>query len=227
MSEKNVHTENRHFTDRNIASNFDRVPVHRCVLFTASEFFENLLKSDMKEKHSEEITLGDVSGEVLKRFVDYWYTQQITITKSNVHDFLAAAHLFRCLDLVQLCENVYLEAIDATNAVSILEIAKRYNLNKCQQTAQTFIHEQFFEFIENEEYLHFGAEKVAEYLGSQDIFNNTEEDIFDAIIKWIEYDPVERTKDYASLMKTVRMSKIENAVSLCNFFLMPFLFIIS
>lgn len=190
----------------------NRIPAHRLVLSAASLFFENLFTIDMKEKNLKEIPLGGVSGAILGQLIDFCYTHQITVDMSNVEDLLAAASLFQIVDLVDVCERTFLKAMDTTNVFKILAFAHQYELNALKQTARTFTLDHFPMIVENEEFRQLEVESVAKYLGNDEIFIDSEEDIFDAIVKWVEHDLKVRKAHYAILLTTIRFSKIKNDV---------------
>lgn len=156
---------------------FLRIPVHRAVLYAASEYFQAILTTDMEEKTLKEIPLEGVSGVVLGKLIAFCYTQQITINASNAYEILASACLFRLVDVEKICTRSFFG-------------------HRWERGAR----------------LHLDVKKLMEFLGSDEIVVSSEEDVFNAIIRWIEYDPDDRKQQYASLIRTVRMSAIESIV---------------
>lgn len=167
----------------------------------------------MKEKNLNEIPLGDVSGPILGDLIDFCYTHQILVDMSNVENYLAAANMFQIVDLVKICENTFSKALDVTNAFKIIAVADHYNLNSLRQAALIFTLEHFSIIVGNEAFYRLDVKRVAEYLGNDDIMVESEEDVFDAVIKWIEHDTEERLAHFGYLLKSVRFSKINTAVS--------------
>lgn len=208
----------RNSAELNVASNFHRISMHRVVIYAASEYFEKLLTTDMKEMNSKEIVLNGVAGIVLEHLIEFCYTQKIKINASNAIDILTAAHLFQFDEVVEICEKFFVDEIDATNALGLHVIADQYSLSILQEAARAFAYNEFLEIIENEEYLRLDVEKVVDFLQSDDIQVHSEEDVYNAIIKWIDGDRDARRLEYAVLMKYLRLSKIDNYVSVSHRF---------
>lgn len=167
----------------------------------------------MKEKTLEEIRLEGIRGATLQVLIDYCYNNTININTSDLHEILAVADFFSFIDLLRTCEKLYMKAICAENAIDIVAIADLYCLNELLQYARNFIHADFMNVVQSEAFFQLKAERLIEYLQSDFTLVESEETVFNTIMKWIEYDSDERKQHYASLMETIRMSKITSNVS--------------
>jgi len=194
--------------------NSRRVSAHRAVLYAASEFFQAMFTTDMKERDSSEVSLQAISGVCLRQLVDFCYIKQIHVDLANADDILASAHLFGLAEVVAMCKNVYLDAVNATNALSLLAIADRYALDALLATTRTFAHDHFTDVVASEHFLDLDKNRLVELLECDAIAVDSEEDVFNALIRWIEHDEDERKQHYSSLIKCVRMSKISSKVRL-------------
>lgn len=82
-----------------------RIAAHRLVVSAASEYFKALLTGSMKESGMKEVSIGNVSGIILKHLIEYCYTGEFHIDFENVHDTLAATNMFGFDNLVAKCDD--------------------------------------------------------------------------------------------------------------------------
>lgn len=195
-------------------SHFSRILVQQNVLHTACSYFRDMRTHETMEKRSEELKFEEVSGIVLGQLVDHAYTEQICICTSNVHEILVAAKRYGFGDVVEICENFYAAAIDTSNAFQTQAIAKKYRLEDLEVAARQFVNAHFMDIVKQEEFLAIDVVTLVGLLEKDGILIDSEQDVFNAIVRWIDVAREERKIHYPALMKTVRMSRIESKVSL-------------
>ena len=57
---------------------------HKCVLAAVSNYFKAMFTAGLAESNQEEVTINGISSTILEQLLDYAYTAEIKITKSNV-----------------------------------------------------------------------------------------------------------------------------------------------
>lgn len=92
------------------------------------------------------------------------------------------------------------------------DLAIQRELNFLFLATNTFLHDHFLDVVEDAWFLNSDIAAVPEYLGSDEIKINTEEDVFQAIVRWIAVNTEDRKVHYEELLGTVRLPFITNAV---------------
>lgn len=182
------------------------------ILSASSAFFEAMFQNEMKEKYMNEISLKEIDGAILKDLVKYCYTGQIDINNGNVHKLMAAASMYQINSMEIELVNFYRGHLSAQNCLSIWGAARQYVKKELDRLAFDFACEHFIEVLNVNEFLELEIEFFLELLKDNELEVNSEEDVFDAIDKWIQFDVTERKKFLGPLIETLRMSKISYQV---------------
>lgn len=189
-----------------------RHQVHRCVLYAASDYFKLMFTAKTKEKDAKEIVLQHIDGDILSQLIDYCYTLEISLTEDNVEAILVAAHLFELTHVVQMCFEFYRKNLTVSNALSCLIMAGTYDKDDLREVAEKYVCRKFILIVEDPSFHQMTAENLSVLLSWNDIIINSEEDVFNAAVKWINANRNEREKYFPMLMKAVRFSLINKKV---------------
>ena len=57
---------------------------HKCVLAAVSNYFKAMFTAGLAESSQDVVTINGISSPILEQLLDYAYTSEIKITKSNV-----------------------------------------------------------------------------------------------------------------------------------------------
>ena len=191
---------------------FRRHLVHRCVLYAASDYFKALFTTDMQERDAKEIVLKDVSGTILNQLIHFCYTLQISIAEDNVEAILAAANFYGINKLVTMCCEFYQNHLEISNALAYLTMAHAYDLVDFREQTEKFVFRRFLEILEDASFIRLTAENLLELLKRNEIAVKSEEDIFNAAVKWIDEDQDGRKQHFPMLMDALRMSQLDEKV---------------
>ena len=114
-----------------------RFPCHRLFLATQSPVMMAMMTHDMKEKQESELTL-EYSEEVVKSFVEYFYTGKVPITvlEENLESFLALSESYDLTPLKYLAEEVAIEKITVENMVHMFALFEHYNAYKLMEVSE-------------------------------------------------------------------------------------------
>lgn len=183
----------------------------------ASEYFAALFTNEMKEKYATDVLLKDVDGVTLLHLIAFCYTGEIKIIEDNVDGVLEAAHTFRLTPLVQQCSAYYEHNLNSSNCLWIWALAKLYSFSKLVHLASNMASDHFTDVVTGDEFKHMESELLLELLSNDRVNVDSEEDIFNALVVWMEFELTERMPHIQDLMKTVRVTHLSNAV--CKFIL--------
>lgn len=171
---------------------------HRNVLSEASPFFEKLLQSDMKENKEGVIRLEMLTESLMKEILEFIYTGHVQIlSEENAKELITAAGI----------AGRFLEcSMTTSNCISTYHFAETYRCDELVTKAQTFMIESNFAIVtKSEEFLNLTSQEVEEWISSDEIVINAEEDIFGVILGWMAKDRKPRTGKFEELFRHVRL----------------------
>ena len=169
---------------------------HRIVLCAASPFFHNALNSDMKEKKEGVIRLEETSKAVMEEVLEYVYTGHVDINEHNAFDLLAAADYFLIPSLKSLCCNAILQALSFSNSITAYYFAVKYRCEELLKHARDFILANFLAVASTEDFLNLSLSQVEEWISSDEIIVNEEEEVFEVLAKWMERNESKKESFY-------------------------------
>jgi len=174
-----------------------RLKAHRIVLCAASPFFYNALNSDMKEKKEGVIRLEDTSKAVMEEVLEYLYTGHVDISENSVNfDLTAAADYFIMPSLKAFCGKGILKTLALCNRVSIYYFASKYRCEELLKGAKDFILANFVAVAETEDFLNLSSKQVEEWISSDEIIVEGEEEVFEVVVKWMERNESQKHNFY-------------------------------
>jgi len=181
-----------------------RLKAHRVVLCAGSPFFYNALNSDMKEKKEGVIRLEETSKAVMEEVLEYLYTGHVDINENSANfDLIAAADYFVMPSLKALCGKGVLKTLALCNCVSIYYFALKYRCEELQKGAKDFILANFVALAETEDFLNLSSKQVEEWISSDEIIVEGEEEIFEVVVKWIKRNESQK-RNFYELFRHIR-----------------------
>ena len=99
-----------------------------------------MMTHDMKEKQESEVTM-DYSDEVVKYFVDFFYTGNVpkNALEENLETFLALSEFYDVKPLKLQTEEAAIEKITVGNMIDMFALADRYNAENLKEVSKFFI----------------------------------------------------------------------------------------
>ena len=177
---------------------------HRVVLAANVPYFRAMLTSKMQESGQRDITLMNVDGEGLKRILGFVYTGRLEITETSAQGILVTASLLGLPEIVSACERFIAKRLGTANCLGIAEFARLHNLEALSSTAETYSFKHFSSISAKEEFLSLSVERVEELVSSNDITITAEEDVYEAVTRWIRHDLDSRRGHAEQLYRHVR-----------------------
>lgn len=193
-----------------IAGNDGRkIPVHRLVLSAASEYFSAMFTGSLRESEQQEITLGDISGDVLQSVIGYCYTGAIEIREDNVETLLATVCLMQLREVVEACSRFLAHQLHPSNCLGIAVFAEHQNCDSLLQEATAYTSQHFMQVIKNQEFLQLSVEQMSALMSSDDLNIVSEQQIFQALISWLQHDQVTRKQHVPRLLSFIKLPLLE------------------
>ncbi|EJW79909.1 kelch domain-containing protein family protein, partial [Wuchereria bancrofti] len=181
-----------------------RFSAHRIVLAATIPYFRAMFTADMAESQQEEIHLKDFEPDTLEQLIAFSYTGSIRITAANVQSMMHAANFLQLNGIVDECSKFLKCRLHAQNVLGIRSFAMALGCVSLVLSADCFLHKHFLSVSQGEEYLALSIDDLITILDRDELFVESEEQIFDACMRWVQHNP-ERKQYLSRLLTCVRM----------------------
>lgn len=179
---------------------------HRVVLSASCAYFRAMFDSGLDESTSGKVELKGADPQILRSIIDYIYTAEITITTENAQRLLQACDQFRLDSLQEACENFILQEIEPFNCIGFYKFSKLLALKKLRHGARTEMLTKFKEIVQTStEFKELSSDELIEYVSDDELNVETENVVFDAVVKWVEFDTSVRRYAFDAIIKHVRL----------------------
>ncbi|XP_074465806.1 kelch repeat and BTB domain-containing protein 11 [Sebastes fasciatus] len=118
------------------------INAHKSVLAEKSDYFKARLSRDI-------LKVKGVSYKTLSTLIDYVYTSQMNVSKSNIVDVITGAKILQIPCAVQAAMDSMSEQISKENCYEILNIAKKQRLSELKETAYGFMSDNFLQVLKD------------------------------------------------------------------------------
>ncbi|KTF76017.1 hypothetical protein cypCar_00047727 [Cyprinus carpio] len=180
-------------------------PCHRLVLAACSSYFRAFFKSGVEESKQKEIVLEDVEPGVMGMILKYLYTSNINVTEQNVQDIFALANMLQIPSIFTVCVSFLQKRLSLSNCLAIFRLGLMLDCPRLAISARNFACERFQLIARDEEFLQLIPSELAAIIASDSLNVETEQEVFEALIKWVGHDQEKRQEDLPGLLDCVRL----------------------
>ena len=205
MSALNKMRKKGHLTDITIEAKGEVFPCHRAVLACSSEYFQAMFSCNLKESCKGVVTMNDIEPLILHLLIDYAYTSSITINTTNAQTLLEISNRLQFTKITQACCDFLKENLDPTNCLGIWQLANTHSCHDLAQISFKFCLERFQDIRQCDEFSQLPVNQLEEYLSHDSLVVDYEEEVFHALIGWIEHNENRRCHLEKLLPGTVRL----------------------
>ena len=182
-----------------------RLNAHKVVLSACSHYFRAMFTGEMTESREAEVAIKDVDEKATEQLIDFAYTGSIRIDETNVQTVLPAACLMQLTEIQEACCEFLKKQLDPTNCLGIRSFADTHACSDLLRVADMFAHHNFQEVMESEEFLLLPQDQLIDILSSDELNVVSEEQVYNATMKWIRYNIPERKGKIAEVLQHVRL----------------------
>ncbi|CEF64344.1 BTB/POZ-like domain and Coagulation factor 5/8 C-terminal type domain and Galactose-binding domain-like and BTB/POZ fold domain and BTB/Kelch-associated domain and BTB/POZ domain-containing protein [Strongyloides ratti] len=183
-----------------------KLPAHKMVLASRSDYFKSLFNSGMKETVSSEVVLHENNIQALKICLKYLYTGKIDFHSMSIDmaiDIFIISNKYAFEDLEELCTKYFKLNIEEKNICSLLMVCLAYDLKEVENLVLRYIDKHGNDILNLPEFLDIPGHCV-ENIISRNSFLADEENIFITIQKWLSVSK-ERESFKECLTKHIRL----------------------
>ena len=175
-----------HFNDVTIVADTERIAANRLVLSCHSEFFQNMFKCNMKEKHENNVEINGFDGKAVKCLIDYIYIGSIDIDEKNVMKLLAAADYMQLLETRHFCFEFLLANIAIDNWLVILDTISLCRRDDLKIEVYRYISTHFYKIAQTDDFKELGHIDLKQYIWCLDRSNIKESLIIQGIMNLLK-----------------------------------------
>ncbi|KAL5018240.1 hypothetical protein ScPMuIL_003962 [Solemya velum] len=181
------------------------IPAHKVVLSSCSQYFYAMFTGDLSESKADRITLQEIDPKALVQLVDFVYTSEIQVTEENVQTLLPAANILQITEVKVACCEFLQSQLHPTNCLGIKSFADLHACTDLFTYSQTYIEQHFIEIVQFDEFVSLSAEHICKLISSDRLTVTSEEQVFEAVMTWVQHDMTKRKDHIAQLLENVRL----------------------
>lgn len=182
-----------------------RIPAHRVVLASFCQYFYTMFTGKMKEASLNEITMKEVDAKAMEQLIDYAYSGELMIHIDTVQALLNTASMLQLPDVQASCSEFLKKQLHPANCLGIRNFADAHTCTDLKLASGRYAVTHFSEVASEEEFLQLTKTQLSELLRCEDLNVSSEEDVYNAIIRWVYNDKENRRDDIAELLQETRM----------------------
>ncbi|XP_077979297.1 kelch-like protein 24 [Glandiceps talaboti] len=209
MKALNKLRKKQEFTDVVFLVENQKLACHRIVVIPLSSYFQAMFTNNMKESQLHQIEINTIAAETMKTVIKYAYSGKISITNENADMLLEASSLFQILPIQNACITYMQRQMDASNCLGIQAITDVFSCKSLCHTAFVYAIENFDDVCLSEEFLTLSEKRLKDLI-KEDLCVNSEEVVYQSLLRWIGYDTHNRKLCFPQLFKCIRLQYISS-----------------
>ncbi|KAH9402380.1 Kelch-like protein 20, partial [Tyrophagus putrescentiae] len=188
--------------------NSKKIYAHRVILAAYSPYFLAMFTGELVESRQAEVHIRDIDEQAMELLIDFAYSSRIIIEESNVQVLLPAACLLQMTEIQEVCCEFLKQELDPSNCLGIRSFADTHACKDLLDFADKFTQDHFHEIIENEEFILLPVNQLIDIISSDELNISSEEQVYQAIMKWTRYNVAERRQHLSHVLQHVRLSQL-------------------
>ncbi|XP_055838575.1 kelch-like protein 12 [Episyrphus balteatus] len=194
---------------------------HRIVLSAMSEYFLEIFRDAQTALLKNILEFKEIEAPTLKSIIDFIYSGWIELSLENIERILRAASFLKMKLLVDGCLDFIEQNINSSNCLAWLSVARELSLSGLKAKSLECTYNHFEELSKDEEILFLSENELKDLLFNDNPYNDFEEEVFSALLSWINYDKTIREQLTTDLLSMVRFQHLSSKfiaenLSVCN-----------
>ncbi|XP_005098214.1 kelch-like protein 8 [Aplysia californica] len=182
---------------------------HRLVLACVSLYFRAMFQSQMMEATEKSIRIKDIDEEAMSQLIEFAYTSKIRLSTDNVQAILYAASILQIETVATACSNFMRSHLQPSNCIEVRRFADMHNRVELMKMTDTYMRENFIAVSMNEEFHNMSFPILKELIVSPDLNVDSEEQVYNAIMKWIKHNLEQRVSHLPDLLERVKLPLLD------------------
>ncbi|XP_046452754.1 BTB/POZ domain-containing protein 9-like isoform X2 [Daphnia pulex] len=194
-----------------------RIPAHKIILASRSEYFRALLFGGLLESQKSEIELKGISAAAFHALLKYVYTGYVSLCNMKeelVKDLLGLAHQYAFPELEQSVSEYLKSILSQTNMCLVYDVANLYQLRALMEACRQYADRHATDILQSDAFLQLSPGTLCDLL-QRDSFCVTEIEIFRAVSRWWHHNSyddsvikADATSELNAVLNSVRLPLI-------------------
>lgn len=167
-----------------------------------------MFHAEMIESRQKQIEIKDISCRAFDLLLQYAYKGKVQVTDDNAQPLLYAASILQMDHVCRSCESFLTHYLTVDNCLSVRQFAEMHNCVDLMRSIDQFVRDRFLELRTKEDFLQIGLKYLSELVDSPDLFVKSEDQVFEAVVSWLEEDLEERAEYAFSLLSKIRLTQL-------------------
>lgn len=178
---------------------------HRLVLAASIPYFHAMFMHDMVESKQRDITIQGIDAVALGALVNFAYSGRVTINTNNVQSLMVGAAFLQLPRVRNACADFLKKRFHPHNVLGIRQFADTLGCSVLVEAADKYMHQYFHDVSLSEEYYNLNVSELLDIVKRDELHVISEEQVFEAIMRWVKKDLETRKSELPRLLASVRL----------------------
>ncbi|XP_076009814.1 kelch-like protein 10 [Genypterus blacodes] len=178
--------------------------VHRIILSGCSEYFRSLFT--LSHPADQVYQINQVSPYMMRVIVEFAYMGSEEVNQQNVEELYIACDFFKVTGLMDACLRFMGEHLSKENCIDIWQFTETFFCQTLNNDAFHFILQHFTEVCASSDFLNLSVQQLLKLIGTDKLLVRDERTVFEAVLRWIDHSPEERTTYISQILPKVRLA---------------------
>ncbi|XP_041358359.1 kelch-like protein 8 [Gigantopelta aegis] len=201
--------ESGHLCDVELKVGDKSFKCHRTVLACASLYFRAMFTSEMAESKQGVVTIYDIDENAMEKLIRFVYTSKISLTTDNVQSILYASSILQIEAVAQACCDFMKTHLHPSNCIDVRNFAEQHNRVELMKTVDEYILDHFLEITGSPDFKNMPVNLLERLVSSPDLHVETEEQVYDALMAWVNHDAEARGEHLPGLISHVKLALMD------------------
>ncbi|XP_063222468.1 kelch-like protein 18 [Bacillus rossius redtenbacheri] len=178
---------------------------HRIILAATIPYFHAMFTNDMLESKQKDIVIRGIDPGALEALINFAYSGRVALDNNNVQSLLAGASFLQLTKVRDACAQFLKRRFHPNNVLGIRYFADVHGCAPLVEAAEKYIQQYFCEVSLSEEFLNLSCAEVLDIVKSDELHVVSEEQVFEAVMRWVSKDGGSRKQHLPQLLAKVRL----------------------
>ncbi|XP_014240962.1 kelch-like protein 18 isoform X2 [Cimex lectularius] len=178
---------------------------HRLVLAASIPYFHAMFLNDMAESKQKDITIHGIDAVALEALVNFAYSGKVTINTNNVQNLMVGASFLQLMKVRNACADFLKRRFHPHNVLGIRQFADTLGCTILVESADKYIQQYFHDVSLSDEYMALDINELLDIVKRDELYVISEEQVFEAIMRWVKKDCELRKLELPRLLASVRL----------------------
>lgn len=159
-------------------------------------------------RYTRKTNIRGITDKTVGVILDYIYSSEILLSEVDVEEILCASFQLGLEPLKIQCEKFLLRDLCAENCIKMTNMGRVYSCETLVREGQGFIVDNFLEIQSSPEFFRLPSKELEEIIADDDLNVRNEEQVYNAIRVWVDFDVQTRQAEFPNLLSHVRLPSI-------------------